>query len=93
MKPVKGKDLKKDTEVEGGVFSPSFSKDGEKVAVSGYKEGRFSIFLFSSSELKGKEIKSFSSKLKLIAEYHQKEETKFKDYFYQSKIKMHCRKT
>ncbi len=84
-----GKDLKKYTEVKGGVFSPSFSGDGEKVVVSGYKEGRFSLFLFFSSEFKGKKAKPFSSKLKLVARYHPKETANFKDYSYQAKIDIH----
>ncbi|NQS89184.1 PD40 domain-containing protein [Patescibacteria group bacterium] len=86
---LKGKDLKKYTEVEEGLFDPSLSKDGEKLVVSGYKEEKFSLFLFSLPELKEKEVKPFSSKVELIAEHNQKKETKFKDYPYRAKVKLH----
>ena len=84
---LNGKDLKRYTDVRGGVFEPSLSKDGKKIVVSGYKDGKFSLFLFSCSKLKGEKVKTSSNKVKLIAKYHQKE-AKFKDYPYRARIKI-----
>ena len=48
------KEFRQYTEVKGGVFEPAISPDGKKVVLSAYKEGRFSLYLFSLGALPGR---------------------------------------
>lgn len=42
--------LRRFTRVQTGVFDPDISGDGEKVVFSGYRKGRFSLYLFGLGE-------------------------------------------
>ncbi len=48
---IKSGHLIRYTNVKGGVFDPSLSRDGKKVVISGYREGRFSLYVFRVKEL------------------------------------------
>jgi hypothetical protein len=50
LDPEVGK-VRQHTRVVSGVFEPNISPDGEKILVSGYKEGKFSLYLLSLEDI------------------------------------------
>lgn len=78
------KELRQHTEVEGGVFEPAISPDGKKVVLSVYKEGRFSLYLFSLAALERKLLTVPAKELTFIS----KEEVIYPSSSYQPQLRL-----
>jgi len=87
---LKTAQMKRYTKVSGGVFEPSISPDGEKLLISVYKGGRFSLYLLPFKDLEGKIVSPKArEKRKLIAEYGQEERISYPSLSYRPRLKVH----
>ena len=99
---LKDRELVRYTSVAGGIFDPNFSPDGKKIAISGYKNGVFSIYIFKFKKLKilqkislrkveiTKKKETSGKKSRLISRFIPPEKSvEMKEYPYKPRIKLH----
>ncbi|MCD6472864.1 PD40 domain-containing protein [Candidatus Aerophobetes bacterium] len=80
--------IKRETNVQGGIFEPNLSKDGKNIVFSVYHKERFSLYLISINDLRGKEMPLVKKENKKIAKYKVKENANYPSSPYRAKIKL-----